>query len=350
MIPIGIVAVSGVVSKIISAPTISTSNFNAYTNNITISAPAGISVNSYILQSSTSASGPWTSVYQGASASYQHTGLTQTTTYFYRARYSKGNLTSYFGNTFSRATRTSTAKTTIYTSSGNFVKPVGVKSMSYLIIGAGGKGGNSYWNNVFEESRFAGGGGGAGQLKTGQFNFAPPEETTYQITVGATLTSFLGQTSIKGADGSSNNVGSNGANGGGGGGTYTGSGQTIWSPGSSTIDGYLGGIGFANSNQNIACGGGGGGTAGAGGNYNSTFYFGGSGGPGTTVSLGGNSYTVGSGGSGGASRYDNVGANQPNATGYGNGGNAASAGNTGKGTVYTGGNGSTGAVIVSWLD
>jgi hypothetical protein len=352
MIPIGIVAVSGVVSKTVLSPTVSLTNFNAYTNNITVNVPVGMSATNYILESSSSSSGPWTIVYQGASSTYQHTGLIQDTAYFYRARYSNANnLFSYSSISNTVSTRQESAKTSIFTTSTNFVKPIGVTNISYLMIGAGGKGGNSYWNNVFGESRIAGGGGGAGQLITSQSYSVPEAQTTYPITAGvASNTTFLSQTAIKGGDGSSNNVGSNGSHGGGGGGTYTESGQTIWSPGSSTIGGYSGGVGFANGNQNIASGGGGGGTGSVGGNYNAVFYYAGSGGSGTTVSLNGNSYTVGSGGSGGASSYSNSGANQPNSTGYGNGGNAANAGNVGKGTTYTGGNGSTGAVIVSWLD
>jgi hypothetical protein len=373
MIPIGIVAVAGVVPKTIPAPSISTNNFNAYTNNITISAPVGIPVSSYILESSTSASGPWTSVYQGASASFQHAGLTQTTTYFYRAKYSKGSLTSYVGNTFSRATRTSARRTALFRDNGTWTKPIGVTSISYFLIGSGGNGGNALVRR-FSEPRgaWAGGGGGAGQLTVVQNATVPSAQTDYAITSGLGVdTTFLGNTAIKGGNGSTlgESSGQNGAHGGGGGTIWAGAGATsnptisdnVSSAGTSTIGGNPGGVGRLKKDHPMGItGGGGGGTGGPGANGGVIAYnISGQGGPGTVVFTDGYSWgTIGSGGVGAAyTLNDTSGQNALNKTEYGSGGSGATTGNNQaggesavEGITYLGGLGGKGAVGIVWRD
>lgn len=361
MIPIGIVAVAGVVPKTIPSPTISTTNFNAYTNNITISAPVGIPVSSYILESSTSASGPWTSVYQGASASYQHTGLTQTTTYFYRARYSKGSLTSYVGNTFSRATRTSSVKSAQFRDNGTWTKPVGVTNVSYFLIGSGGNGGNALRRRyTASRNTSAGGGGGAGQLIVVQNATVPSAQTDYAITSGTGVsTTFMGNTAIKGGNGATDGftAAQTGAHGGGGGVVFNEDGLGIadvyQSGGTSTIGGNSGGSAALNKSRISSVGGGGAGTGGAGGNA-TTSTSAGSGGSSSTVVLNGQSWS--NIGAGGAGAYVDVvaaapGANRSQATGFGQGGQGAQSGaEATEGTTYTGGLGGKGAVVISWRD
>jgi hypothetical protein len=205
--------------------------------------------------------------------------------------------------------------------------PVGVSSVTYLVVGGGGGGGSWY-----------GGGGGAGGLRTGTLSVSPG---SYTVTVGAGGTT--GSAGASGNDGNESVFATiAAAGGGGGGGRYT--------AGNSGGSGGGGGSGTAKGNGNTPatspsqgnnggnayCGGGGGASA-VGANGGSPGNgFGGNGGSGTTLTISGTSTTY-AGGGGGASEPSFA----PGTGGSGGGGNGERGedGSGSAGTANTGGGG-----------
>jgi len=317
---------------------------------------------------------------------------------------------SYLGS----ATNTSisaTGGTCIVTFTGgtnSFTAPVGVNSISVLVVGGGGGGGGG---------AFGGGGGAGGFIYNAAFNTTP--NSIYSVTVGNggsggnnNLGLASGYTDNSGANGSDSIFGSLTGVGGGGGGGYTttykdyhtvasggsiaafnatklsnagidsskgktgGSGggsseNTFWRGGATTNQGNIGGTpllsgntlnleingGTGNQSQtHIASGGGGGGAGGVGGDV-SIDYYAGNGGVGLQNSITGSSvYYAGGGGGGGTNSGGIAGTG---GSGGGGGGNrltngSAGTANTGgggggagfDGTVRSGGAGGSGVVII----
>jgi len=290
----------------------------------------------------------------------------------------------------------------------SFTAPIGVNSISVLVVGGGGGGGGG---------AFGGGGGAGGFIYNAAFNTTP--NSTYSVTVGnggAGGNNNLGQASgyidNSGVNGSDSIFGSLTGVGGGGGGGYAttykdyhtvasggsiaafnatklsnagidsskgktgGSGggsseNTFWRGGATTNQGNIGGTpllsgnilnleingGTGNQNQTrIASGGGGGGAGGAGGDV-SVDYYAGNGGIGLQNSITGSSvYYAGGGGGGGTNSGGTAGSGGSGGGGDGNRLNNGSAGtaNTGgggggagyDGTNRYGGTGGSGVVII----
>jgi len=215
---------------------------------------------------------------------------------------------------------TLTAVTTpaVFTSSGNFIVPSGVTSITVQCWGAGGGGSTitSYG------ARGGGGGGGAfasSILSVSPGNIFPVAVGTGGIANTAGTNSTFNTTSVVAAGGRGGT--SNSATAGAGGTTASSTGTTK----------YAGGNGAAGGSTYSGGGGGGAGTSGAGGN--SPTAAAGSFGTGTTQ-YGGNGGASVSG-----SNNGNTGSN------YGGGGSGAVTNST---TDKTGGSGAKGQVIISW--
>jgi hypothetical protein len=167
-----------------------------------------------------------------------------------------------------------------FTSGTSAFKIAVSKSVDYLVVGGGGAGGAGQDRSGFTGP--SGGGGGAGGLLTGTTTFSPG---TYTTVVGVKGTG-RGNTSsgnpgtdttfadtyyaIGGGYGGGSSVdGGNGGSGGGGGSSYTGSAFYYGGTGVSG-QGFPGGYGRQNNNQDIGFGGGGGGAGGPGLNASSS--------------------------------------------------------------------------------
>lgn len=231
-----------------------------------------------------------------------------------------------------------------YLSANGYVLPVGVKTLSALVVGGGGGGGNNVGN---------GGSGGGGYLIS---NFSASSTSLFSIRVGtggaggrnaaAGTTTYDGTTLMDGQVGeiSTLTISSTSFSGGGGSG-----GQTIWSTnycGSSGEDLSASTAGTGSGNGGTSYSGGLGGTRSGSGSTNRD------GKSGFTSSITGTSTNYsGGGGSGAWSGYaqgsgansiggNGNGSNGVNGTGSGGGGNAAG--------CAVGGNGGSGVVILSY--
>ena len=211
-----------------------------------------------------------------------------------------------------------------FTSTGTWLCPAGVTSITIECWGGGGAGGGSI--TLLYPNAGAGGGGG-GYTKTTSVSVTPGN--TYNITVGqggaGNANVFTG--SINGNNGGDSYFGASigiahGGNGGGGNGGSAGVGGVggTWNGGNGAA---------AKDNQNSGGGGGGAGSASIGGNANQLIP--GSGGTGN------------SSGSGGAGISTNAAGNSGNIIGGGGGG----AGQAGVFSAFTGGSGASGEVILT---
>lgn len=245
----------------------------------------------------------------------------------------------------------------VFTSSGSWVVPTGVTSISAVCVGAGGGGGGS------EESDETGGGGGGGGLSyVNSIPVTPGETLTITVgsggggggvggngSAGGSSSIFRGLTDLVSANGGSG--GQNRGGGGGGGTVGLGTGGAGGSGGSGSdrdnnnagggggAGGYSGNGGSGgdhNNTSNATSGSGGGGGGGGGGTNNSTRGGGGVGilGEGSNGSAGGTNVS-GGGGSGGAAGTNTGGL-------YGGGGRGAA------GSENNGSSGAGGAVRIIW--
>lgn len=263
-----------------------------------------------------------------------------------------------------------------FTSSGNFVVQSGSKSVEYIVVGGGGGGGGNGDGNTWS------GGGGAGGLRTGSSTYIAGYGGSYSYTVvvgGGGAVDAPGTYSL--IDTLSSVVFSNGGGFGGGwsyGANSGGSGGGGWANGNTT--GGSGGSGTSGEGNNGGSGafyggGGGGGKAAVGSNGASGS--GGNGGSGQTFTWGSSldGYFAGGGGGAGSSSagsggssvggYGAIVSNYTAYSGYsyqnagsatvnrgGGGGGSASAWQYGYGFVWyvNGSAGSSGAVIVRYLE
>ena len=142
-----------------------------------------------------------------------------------------------------------------FTSSGNWICPIGVYSAEFLVVGAGGGGGGA--DNSVNTRSSGGGGGGGGAVK--KITLPTTPGSTYTVTVGAKGTGGL---ATAGTNGGYSEV-SLGASvlirayGGAGGGGIDAADATILPTGSGTVAGG-GGEPKSHTAANIAAGGGGG--------------------------------------------------------------------------------------------
>lgn len=144
------------------------------------------------------------------------------------------------------------AQTTLtYTSSGTFVPPAGVTSVSVVCRGGGGAGGGA---NA-ATNKYSGNGGGGGGCSTNN-SLTVTAGTSYTITVGA---GGIGGVGINGGNGGSSSFGSLLTAGGGGGG-YANSATGGGAGGTGTCNGGNGHNTLNNNNLPGGGGGGGGGT------------------------------------------------------------------------------------------
>ena len=264
---------------------------------------------------------------------YNNTGLTASTQYYYKVwAFNPGESSSY-SNT---ANATTQSGTTTY-------------NVEYLVIAGGGGGGSA-----------TGGGGGAGGYRAAT-GFSLTPGTSYTVTVGAgggnngngTNSVFSTVTSTGGGRGgfaatAADKVGGNGGSGGGGSGWTSDVGGTA-----TTGQGNNGGTGGGAS---YGGGGGGGGAnaagANGGGNGTAAGSTGGAGGNGTSSSITGSSVTRAGGGGGGV--FDSTGTRGLGGSGGGGNGGANAVGSSGSvntgsgggGGVGGGGSGGSGVVIL----
>ncbi|UKJ06755.1 gliding motility-associated C-terminal domain-containing protein [Solitalea lacus] len=224
-------------------------------------------------------------------------------------------------------------QTQTFTSSGTFIVPPGVTSVSVSAWGGGGAGGGV----ASSSSRRGGGGGAGGSFAGGTLSVTPG--TTYTITIGA---GGVGQVGLDGTNGASSSFGTSIiALGGPGGkvgnnfsqwglkGTAPISGNTV--NGTSQANWYGGDGANAGNNDN---GGGGGGSAGAGGNgADASGSNGGSGGSNGGID-----------GADGVSSGDGAG-NDASSPGAGGGGARL---NSDGGNNFKGGNGGNGQVTITY--
>lgn len=244
--------------------------------------------------------------------------------------------------------------TEIFTSSGIWTCPAGVKSVHVQVFGGGGAGGSC-------SDGGGGGGGGGGHMKSQTLSVVPG--TTYQITIGAGATSVGGNggatsfgtlLSANGGNGGKYNGGGNGGSGGGGPGGNGGDGGTGSYGGSGGKGGsYSYNHAASDGTPGIAAAGGDGaaGTAGTGrdGGGGAGGGFGGNGGKGGDS---GADYGAGGGGGGGYGENGN-GGNGENVSGGGGGNGGIAAGGGGEAyipsTSSSAGKGGNGIAIVTYV-
>lgn len=212
-------------------------------------------------------------------------------------------------------------------------------TVEYLIVAAGGRGGDGYYFPNSANECYSGSGGGAGGVRQGTTGLL--EGTSIAITVGQTsgANSSMGTISATGG-GNGSFLKDGGAGGSGAGGSshhytqcYGGAGNK---GGYSPAEGYKGGKGTVGGSR---VSGGGGGAGGAGTDSSNTVP--GVGGVGITSSISGTSKTYATGGSGN-SRTNGNGANgSPNTGNGGQGGGGINGG-------VTGGEGGSGIVIIRY--
>ncbi len=218
----------------------------------------------------------------------------------------------------------------IFTADGTLTVSEAVAAEYLIVAGGGGGGGANYQER-------AGGGGGAGGLLSGSTNLSV---TSYSMTIGSggsgggnnggtpgVDSAAFGLTAVGGGEGGGNSSGQ--GNGGSGGGAWSGSGGTGTS-----------GQGHDGAGSDGTYGGGGGGATSAG-------FSNGTGGTGVTSSITGELVTYAEGGNGGLSS----GANTNGAPAAANTGSGGSGGQRSEddGTVYNGGDGGSGIVVVRYL-
>lgn len=228
---------------------------------------------------------------------------------------------------------------------------------SYLVVAGGGGGGGATASN-------ASGGGGAGGMLTGTFSAAV---TSYAITIGAggaggttgnngtsgssSIIATVATASGGGGGGKPGTAGTNGASGGGGA-SNSGGGSSAGGTGI-VGQGKAGGTGFDSATSGNRSGGGGGGATALGSNGASGI--GGAGGAGTSSSISGAAVTYAGGGGGGGTA--------PASGGSGGGGRGGSSGDAiapidgqaglgggggGNYGAFSGANGGSGVVIISY--
>ena len=246
--------------------------------------------------------------------------------------------------------KTTKTATDVFTQSGTWKCPAGVKSIHVILFGGGGAGSSSGDGS-------GGCGGAGGHMKSATLSVTPG--TTYAITIGAGgkastttggaggATSFSTLLSANGGSGGSlATAGSGGTGGGGSGGSGAGGGT-----GSYGGNGGKGNGGTAAGNGIAAAGGSGAaGTAGTG-KYGGGAGGGGYGGKGGNGGNGTSSYGGGGGGGGGYGTSGNGGNGGNTSTGTGSsGGTAAGGGGAGyKSGVANGGAGGAGAAIITYV-
>lgn len=261
------------------APSLTTTNVNAYTNTSTwVAGSSFLPITSYTLQRSTD-NVNFSTIYNGTSLTYTDTGLTSGTTYYYKVF-----ATSIAGNgaasaSVTRATRTATLKRQTFTSSGTFTKPIGVTSVDVLAVGGGGGTYASYWDTTDPYTFAVYPAGNGGQVIETTKSSLTTAQTSYSLTVGSGGAGAAGgSTSIPGLSISAS-----------GGGFITGG--VVWDgvweqygntgyldAGSKQLYGYAGtGNGGANANSYFTPG------AGVTSNYTGTSVTYGSGGEGTVM-------------------------------------------------------------------
>jgi hypothetical protein len=181
-----------------AAPVLTVSNTNAYTNAATWTEPSSIlPITSYTLQRSED-NATWTTIYTGLTRSFSDTGLTQTTTYYYRVSASNVYLSGPYSTTVSRATRTATFKRSTFNSSGTFNKPIGVTSVQVLAIQGGSSTPpalRSYFTQteddgagpytVYYVNLYPSSGGGSGGFAVNTGITTPISALSYSVAVGA---------------------------------------------------------------------------------------------------------------------------------------------------------------------
>jgi hypothetical protein len=241
--------------------------------------------------------------------------------------------------------------TTVGTSS--WTVPAGVTSVEYLVVGGGGGGGYQQ-----------GGGGGGGGLLTG--NLSVTQGSSISVTVGAGGTGG-NSSSMAGGNGGASSFSTISVTGGGGGGSNAVNGKNGGSGGGEGINPGTYGTGISGQGYNggdhegtTVDGGGGGGGAGAVGS-NSTGTYAGNGGVGRASDITGTSvyyaggggggnfyagYYAGSGGNGGGGAGSLSGIGSSGTNGKGGGGGGGGQVNL---TLYNGGAGGSGIVIVRYL-
>jgi hypothetical protein len=292
--------------------------------------------------------GPLT-VASSATSPITFTGLTDTSIYRILLQANTSSVSSGDSNIAYVCICSSPAATIqTFFSATTWIAPVGVSSVSYLVVGGGGGGGGAYDNT--------GGGGGGGGLAL--FSTSPPHPVTagnrYPITVGAGGAGGQGKSSNPGP--SINTPGSAGGSSsfdsiiaaGGGGGLNSRNGNSV---GGAQASGSLntGGGGGGGGDGNPAPGraGGGGGGNGSPGQTKNTSGPGGTGGTGSILnSISGIAVSYGLGGNGGSNTAISNGNSKFGNSG--NGGDGVSLQSTNSTTIYYGGNGSQGVVILSY--
>lgn len=213
----------------------------------------------------------------------------------------------------------------------NWVAPVDVTSVEYLVVGGGGGGGGAYDTG-------AGGGGGAGTVRTGTLSVSP--STTYTITIGTGGTGGIGE--ANGSNGTQSVFASIVSPGGSGGyrSREAPDGIGVGGAQATLISGGGGGNGGGHSGTSIGAGGGGG----AGGpGTTSTARVVAPGGIGISTSITGSFITYGRGGSSGLENHLANGVSASANTGSGGQG-ASSASSSNR----NGGNGGSGIVVIKY--
>lgn len=216
-------------------------------------------------------------------------------------------------------------------------------TVEYLIVAAGGRGGNGYYTANAPEC-YSGSGGGAGGVRQGTTGL--PGGASIAITVGQTsgANSSMGTISATGG-GNGSFLHDGGAGGSGAGGSshygtqcYGGAGNK---GGYSPAEGYKGGNGSMDNpgGGNGRASGGGGGAGGAG--TDASYAGPGVGGAGITSSISGTSKTYATGGSGNRRTNGNGANGSPNTGDGGQGGGGINGG-------FTGGEGGSGIVIIRY--
>ena len=207
-----------------------------------------------------------------------------------------------------------------FKANGTFTINRGITSVDFLIVGAGGAGGDPANTGGINYKSGGGGGGGAVIDKT----TIPISAGSYSVVIG------LGSGGMAAGQNSSFNG-------------YTASGglpgKNLSTPnGGSSGNGYSGGIGY-NSNNSNGAGGGGGGAGNVGGNADSVNFIGGDGGVGTFSDILGTRTYYGGGGGGGT-----CGGTTRSNGGLGGGGKGSLTTTPDAGTANTGGGGGGGGV------
>jgi hypothetical protein len=337
----------------------------------------GGTISGYKIQKKTT--GSWSDVVAdtGSTATtYSNTGLTYSTTYYYRVAAINEKGVGVYGNEPSIATSdafiTATGgtittysgyKVHTFTGSGTFQITANVASKTFDVMVVGGGGGGNSANVAYFPSAAGGGGGGGVRTLSGQTGTV----TSYTVTIGsggasasAGGTTSLASSSVAGgARGSGNTGGDNAPTGGGGGGGGVAfwflGGQYNYSGGTGSTYGYSGAWSLNNTTNGNVSGGGGGGGAGAvglqqgnGGNglqnayrTGSNVYYGG-GGAGAAAETGSSTPTLNTGGSGGGGnggRWNQGGTDVNPENGDANTGGGAGGSMTNFGTGKAGGSG-----------